>query len=75
MRGPRDIGAEVPGKRPSDPDFEPKSAGSGRNPLEFAKDEGYPSVKHGRDFELSGRDAELNVTKTLFDMRLASLGL
>ena len=35
-----------------------------------AEDEGYPSVKHGRDFELSGVSAQLNVTKTLFDMSL-----
>ncbi|CAK9079419.1 MutS protein homolog 5 [Durusdinium trenchii] len=32
-------------------------------------EDGYPSVKHGRDFELSGKTAQLNVTKTLFDMK------
>eukprot|EP00913_Durusdinium_trenchii_P034112 g31927.t1 len=33
------------------------------------REDGYPSVKHGRDFELSGKTAQLNVTKTLFDMK------
>lgn len=28
-------------------------------------------MKHGRDFELSGKTAQLNVTKTLFDMCLS----
>ena len=32
------------------------------------QEEGYPSVKHGRDFELSGTPAQLNVSKTLYDL-------
>lgn len=32
-------------------------------------EEGYPSVKHGRDFELSGTPAQLNVSKTLYDLK------
>ena len=36
----------------------------------FAKEEGYPSVKHGRDFEMSGTAAQLNVSKTLYDLWL-----
>ena len=34
------------------------------------QEEGYPSVKHGRDFELSGTPAQLNVSKTLYDLWL-----
>eukprot|EP00931_Biecheleriopsis_adriatica_P102078 TRINITY_DN77101_c0_g1_i1.p1 TRINITY_DN77101_c0_g1~~TRINITY_DN77101_c0_g1_i1.p1 ORF type:complete len:647 (-),score=156.53 TRINITY_DN77101_c0_g1_i1:155-2095(-) len=30
---------------------------------------GAPYVQHGRDFELSGVDAKLNVSKTLFDLK------
>lgn len=37
----------------------------------FAKEEGYPSVKHGRDFEMSGTAAQLNVSKTLYDLWLS----
>jgi len=32
-------------------------------------EEGYPSVKHGRDFEMSGTAAQLNVSKTLYDLK------
>ncbi|CAE7649019.1 unnamed protein product [Symbiodinium pilosum] len=32
-------------------------------------DEGVPYVRHGRDFELSGTFAQLNVSKTLFDLK------
>ncbi|CAJ1414631.1 unnamed protein product [Effrenium voratum] len=31
--------------------------------------DGYPCVKHGRDFELSGVLAKLNVSKTLYDLK------
>eukprot|EP00438_Fugacium_kawagutii_P010057 Skav204552 [mRNA] locus=scaffold3346:169443:173538:- [translate_table: standard] len=37
-----------------------------------AEEEGYPSVKHGRDFELSGISAKLNVSKTLYDLWLGT---
>ena len=36
------------------------------------QEEGYPSVKHGRDFELSGTPAQLNVSKTLYDLWLGT---